>query len=126
MLEVTSSGSNFRNLESRFQRLARGDMFTALAKYGQIGVDALAAATPKDSGETAASWTYEIKRTRGTWEIIWRNTHVVDGAVIALLLQYGHGTGTGGYVPGRDYINPTARPIFDKILADARRAVAQA
>lgn len=123
MIEVTRSGSNFKHAEARMKRLSNSNIFASLAKYGQIGVDALAAATPRDSGETAASWSYEIRQTRGSWEIIWRNTHINAGQNVAILLQYGHGTGTGGYVQGRDYINPSIKPIFAKILADVRKVV---
>lgn len=89
-----------------------------LNKYGQMGVDALKAATPVDSGLTANSWGYEIRTSRemGYYSIIWTNSHVEKGwANIAILLQYGHGTRNGGYVQGRDYINPAMRPIFDEI-----------
>lgn len=123
MFSAESSGTNFKNMENFLKRAQRSDVFAALGKWGQVGVNALAAATPKDSGETAAGWIYEIKQSRGSYEIVWRNTHVVDGQVIALLLQYGHGTGTGGYVPGRDYINPQMKPIFEKILAECRKVV---
>lgn len=89
-------------------------------KFGQAGVDALKAATPKDSGLTADSWYYEITDSDGKLAIQWLNSHVVDGwCNIAVILQYGHATGTGGYVEGRDYINPALRPIFDKIARSA-------
>lgn len=89
-------------------------------KFGQAGVDALRQATPKDSGLTADSWYYEIVDSDGQLAIQWLNRNVVDGwCNIAVILQYGHATGTGGYVEGRDYINPALRPIFDKI---AKRA----
>lgn len=89
-------------------------------KFGQAGVDALRQATPKDSGLTADSWYYEIVDSDGQLAIQWLNSNVVDGwCNIAVILQYGHATGTGGYVEGRDYINPALRPIFDKI---AKRA----
>ena len=86
-----------------------------LAKYGQIGVDALAGVTPIDSGETAASWVYKINETSRGYELIWSNTHRNGGAVIALLIQYGHGTGSGGYVPPRDFINPAMKSVFDTL-----------
>lgn len=90
-----------------------------LESYGQMGVDALAAATPKRTGLTAASWTYRIDQTDDSASIIWTNTNINNGEMIAVLLQYGHGTGTGGYVQGRDYINPALQPVFDKIANDA-------
>lgn len=89
-----------------------------LKRYGEAGVRALAAATPKDTGELASSWGYEIQTDRTGARVIWTNSKVVDGIPIAIILQYGHGTGGGGYVQGRDYINPALRHIFDE-LADA-------
>lgn len=88
-----------------------------------MGVQALASATPAESGETAAAWSYEIVRRRGYFSIRWHNSHVEDGRPIAILLQYGHGTRQGGYVQGRDYIMPAMRPIFDQIDAEMRRVV---
>ena len=91
-----------------------------LDKYGQAGVAALASATPVDSGLTASSWFYTIERQNGSISIVFSNSNVVDGwCNIAVILQYGHGTGTGGWVEGRDYINPAIQPIFDKIANDA-------
>ena len=96
-----------------------------LRKYGQAGVEALAAATPKDTGETAASWSYEIVQTRNGYSIFWNNSNVNRGVNIALILQYGHGTGTGGYVRGIDYINPAIRPVFDEIANAAWKEVTE-
>jgi hypothetical protein len=90
-----------------------------LESYGEQGVAALAAATPKDSGLTAASWYYEIERTKDAVSLQFFNSNVNDGVPIAIILQYGHGTRNGGYVVGRDYINPAARPLFDKIAENA-------
>lgn len=86
-----------------------------LSKYGQIGVNALSQATPKDSGVTSRSWNYKIEVNNGNASIVWYNTNVVKGVNIAVILQYGHGTRNGGWVEGRDYINPAMKPIFDKI-----------
>jgi hypothetical protein len=97
-----------------------------LAKFGQQGVKALASATPVDSSKTAASWSFEVKSSKGSHSIIWSNSHVEDGVPIAIILQYGHGTGTGGYVQGRDYINPAMKPVFDKIETDVWKAVTSA
>jgi hypothetical protein len=94
-----------------------------LDKYGRAGVAALASATPVDSGETANSWYYEIVRTAGSVTIEFHNSNIQNGVPIAIILQYGHGTGTGGWVQGRDYINPAIRPIFDNIADDAWREV---
>jgi len=94
-----------------------------LEKYGQEGVTALSLATPRDSGETANSWSYTIKDTRGGVEISWMNSNRVDGVPIAIILQYGHVTRNGGYVQGIDYINPALQPIFDKIVNDVWKGV---
>ena len=94
-----------------------------LDRYGREGVAALASATPIDSGETANSWYYDIDYTKESIVISFNNSHIHDGVPIAIILQYGHGTGTGGWVQGRDYINPAVQPIFDKIADDAWREV---
>lgn len=92
-------------------------------KYGRAGVNALQSATPVDSGLTANSWSYKIKRSRGHVSIVWNNSNVNKGVPIAIILQYGHGTGTGGYVAGRDYINPAMRSIFDNMADELWREV---
>lgn len=94
-----------------------------LDRYGREGVAALASATPVDSGETANSWYYDIVQGDGSVTITFNNSHIHSGVPIAIILQYGHGTGTGGWVEGRDYINPAIQPIFDKIANDAWREV---
>jgi hypothetical protein len=94
-----------------------------LDKYGREGVSALASATPIESGETANSWYYEIERKKEFVAIRFCNSNVQNGVPIAIILQYGHGTGTGGWVEGRDYINPAIQPIFDKIADNAWREV---
>ena len=94
-----------------------------LNKYGRQGVAALASATPVDSGETANSWSYEIERTNESISIQFYNSNIQNGVPIAIIIQYGHGTGTGGWVQGRDYINPAIRPLFDKIANDMWREV---
>lgn len=103
--------------------LKSNQAFSILEKYGQRGVAALSAATPIESSETANSWTYEIVRKKGYYAIHWHNTHMEDGIPIAVILQYGHGTGTGGYVQGRDYIMPTVQPIFDEMVNEIWREV---
>jgi len=90
-----------------------------LDKYGREGVAALASATPVDSGLTAASWYYEIKHTNGSATITFLNSNIQNGVPIAIILQHGHGTRNGGWVQGRDYINPAIQPIFDRIAKDA-------
>lgn len=95
------------------------DLDDVLNLYGQEGVDALAKATPKDTGKTAASWSYEVAKGRESIVITWKNSNIVDGVPIAVILQYGHGTRNGGYVEGVDYINPAMRPVFERIAARA-------
>ena len=125
MFSLSSSGSTDRT-EKWLKKLADGEIFNALQRYGQEGVNALAAATPVESGQTANSWYYEIIQNGSSWSIVWGNSYVVAGTPVAILLQHGHGTGTGGYVQGRDYINPALRPIFDQIAAEAWKVVTSA
>lgn len=94
-----------------------------LDKYGREGVSALSSATPVESGHTANSWEYKIVQKRGMYAIEFHNTNINDGVPIAIILQYGHGTGTGGWVEGRDYINPAIQPIFDKLAKELWREV---
>ena len=101
----------------------KGVKLSDLDTYGREGVAALASATPVDTGETANSWYYEIVHENGTITITFNNSHIQNGAPIAVILQYGHGTGTGGWVEGRDYINPAIQPLFDKIAENAWREV---
>ena len=122
MISIKSSGS-FKNTAAFLDRIKKRQMFNDLARFGQIGVDALSSATPRDTGETAQSWKYRIVNTKRGIQIEWYNTHVNKGSNIAILIQYGHGTGTGGYVQGTDYINPAIRPIFDKIAEDVWKKV---
>jgi hypothetical protein len=122
MITITQKGS-FDKTERYLRRLKESERIAVLSKYGSIGVNALANATPVDSGETANSWYYSIVQRRGYYSIRWHNRHVENGIPIAVLIQYGHGTGTGGYVQGRDYIMPAMRPIFDQIAAEAWREV---
>lgn len=113
-IRVTDSGS-FKNTYSFLDEMIKGDLHSRLAPYAEEGVAALAAATPQESGVTAASWSYEIVDENGVTTIWWLNSNVVDGFNVAIGLQYGHATGNGGYVAGRDYINPALEPIFAKI-----------
>lgn len=94
-----------------------------MERYGKMGVDALSAATPERTGKTASSWTYEVSTSGTTTSIEFKNTNVNRGVNIAIILQYGHGTRNGGYVQGRDYINPAIRPVFDRIAEEAWREV---
>lgn len=108
-----------RFLERAKEAVHLGD----LDKYGREGVAALASATPVDSGKTATSWYYEIENKKGQVSIRFSNSNIQNGVPIAIIIQYGHATGTGGWVEGRDYINPSIRPIFDEILNKTWREV---
>lgn len=110
---------DFSKLDRFFERLKGTVSMSTLDKFGKQGVDALAAATPKDTGETAASWSYRIVRTKERISLQFYNSNVQDGVPIAIILQYGHATGTGGWVEGRDYINPAVQPIFDGLANEA-------
>ena len=122
MVIIKHKGS-FVNTEKLLKRMSKTDILRILDRYGQEGVAALAAATPVDSGLTASSWGYEVRVSRGTYAITWTNSNVNKGVPIAIILQYGHGTGTGGWVEGRDYINPAIQPVFDKLANEAWREV---
>lgn len=118
-MKVTiSSKGDFIKTKKYFGHLKQAIRVKDLDKYGKAGVAALASATPVDSGLAASSWYYEIERKSGSVRIIFLNSDIENGFPVAIMLQYGHGTGTGGWVEGRDYINPAIQPIFDK-LADA-------
>lgn len=114
MISISSSGS-FKNTEAFLNKVAKLDLRSVLNSYGAEGVRALSAATPVRSGLAAQSWAYKIQTSGGSASITWYNTDVESGFPVAIMLQYGYSTGTGGYVRGRDYINPAMRPIFDKI-----------
>lgn len=121
-IKVTTRGS-FAKSQTFLERMKRREQFRALAKYGPIGVTALAGATPQDSGLAANSWYYVIVDKPGYFAIQWYNNDVENGFHVAVMLQYGHATKGGGYVQGRDYINPAMRPIFDQIVNDMWREV---
>ena len=125
MIVVEAKG-NFKRLDAFLNKMSRGDLFKELDKFGREGVNALASATPIDSGMTASAWNYEIRNSGGSWTISWSNSHIVDGVPIAIILRYGHGTGTGGYVQGRDYINPAIQPVMDRIAENVWKAVTSA
>ena len=114
---------DFSKLNRYFERVKESAKIGVLDKYGREGVAALASATPVETGKTANSWYYEIKRQNGSVSIEFKNSNIKDGIPIAVILQYGHGTGTGGWVQGRDYINPAIQPIFDKIADSAWKEV---
>ena len=107
---------DFKNIDKFLKKASKLDYAGRLDQSGQLGVEVLSQATPLDTGLTASSWVYEIIKTEDTCTIYWKNTNVVDGwYVVAIGLQLGHATGTGGWVEGVDYINPALRPIFDQI-----------
>lgn len=117
---------DFSKTERFLNKIKGREYLNILEKYGQLGVEALSESTPVDSGKTASSWTYEIERSSSSTTISWLNTNVNQGVNIAIILQYGHGTGTGGYVVGIDYVNPAMKPVFEKIAEEAWREVTSA
>ena len=121
MISVKVRG-DFKKTEQFLERNKK-IRFKDLDKYGKQGVQALAAATPSDTGLTAASWYYEIVVTESTTSIVWKNSNIVDGVPIAVILEYGHATRNGGYVPPHPYINEALKPIFDKIADSAWKEV---
>lgn len=114
---------DFSKLNRYFERVKEVVNMGDLDKYGREGVAALASATPVDTGLTASSWSYKIARDRDQVRLEFHNSNIQNGVPIAVILQYGHGTGTGGWVEGRDYINPAVRPLFDKIADEAWKEV---
>ena len=114
---------DFSKLTHFLERAKESVRIGDLDKYGREGVAALSSATPIDSGETANSWSYEITNKDGSATITFKNSNIQNGVPIAIILQYGHGTRNGGWVQGRDYINPAIRPIFDEIVNNAWREV---
>lgn len=125
LISVTTRG-DFSKTETRLQKMASAERYKFLDAYGRAGVLALAAATPVESGDSAASWTYKVHMERGRYSVSFHNTHMAGGVPVVILLQYGHGTGTGGYVIGRDFINPVILPLFDRMKADNWKAVTSA
>lgn len=122
MFSIIQTGS-FRKTQSFLEQMTRLNLASVLEASGKAGVSALASATPHESGLAANSWTYEVVAGVGTAKIIWHNTDIESGFPVALMLQFGYGTGTGGYVAGRDYINPAIEPIFQQIQANVWKAV---
>ena len=114
---------DFSKLTHFLERAKESVRIGDLDKYGREGVAALSSATPIDSGETANSWSYEITNKDGSATITFKNSNIQNGVPIAIILQYGHGTRNGGWVQGRDYINPAIQPIFDEIVKNAWREV---
>jgi hypothetical protein len=116
---------NFNKFERFLTKALRiGPIWRAvLNKYGKKGVEALAEATPIDTGKTAESWSYDIVKTQTGYKIVWKNSNIENGVSIAILLQYGHGTRNGGYVEGTDYINPAVQSIFQQMAKEAWKEV---
>lgn len=125
MVSISSEGS-FDRTEKFLQSMVKLDISRILDAEAQKGVAALSKATPQDSGRAATSWGYKIEKTSSSVTISWTNSDVENGFPVALMIQYGHGTGTGGYIQGRDYINPAMRPIFDQIAETVWKAVTSA
>jgi hypothetical protein len=126
VLSITSTG-DFSRTTKFFSRMSSGSIFSTLDVHARRGVAALEAATPVSTGIASGSWDYEIEKSGHNWTIWWTNRDVDKaGTPIVILLQFGHGTGTGGYVQGRDFINPAIRPIFDQIAEDVWKAVTSA
>lgn len=118
IVKFKSSG-DFSRTERFLESMYRKKYLSQLDYWGELGVQALSSSTPVDSGSTASSWDYEVVEEHGRTTIHWTNSNINKNVNIAVILQYGHGTNHGGYVVGRDYINPALRPIFDKIAEDA-------
>lgn len=122
----TSSSGSFSKTEAWLRRLQKLDIGKIAQAGAQRGVRALSAATPRDSSRAANSWASEVQTTKNSTTITWTNSDVEGGFLVVIMLQYGHGTGTGGYVQGIDFINPAIRPIFDEIAQDVWKAVTSA
>lgn len=125
MIKVSSSG-DFKNTDKFLNTMRSGSIFRNLERFGRMGVDALSSATPVDTGRAAHSWTYQVGVNGSVYSISWLNTDVEGGLNVIILLQFGHGTGTGGYVQGRDFINPAMKPVFDQIAEGVWREVLNA
>ena len=121
MIRVESRGDFTKTIN--FLKQPFKNTRSILAKYGQIGVDNLAEATPKNSGATAASWYYIIKKESNGYSLNFMNSNENNGVNIAIILQYGHGTGWGGYVRGVDYINPVLKKLFEDMSDDLAKEV---
>ena len=122
MIEFRQKG-DFKRLTKYLERAKAAVHMGMLDKYAKEGVAALKSATPRKTGKTAESWSYEIKNQNGVASIIFKNSNIIDNVPIAIILQYGHATQRGGWVEGRDYINPVIQPLFDKIVEKAWKEV---
>lgn len=122
MIKIKEHG-DYSRIRNYLKRNEKPSYLSVLEKYAKEGVEALSRATPQDTGLTAALWSYKIVNDGNYTKIEYHNTNINEGVPIAVILQYGHGTGTGGWVEGRDYINPAIQPIFDKIADEAWKEV---
>lgn len=122
IVSVTQKG-NFRKTEGLLRHLVGFHYGHKMRVYAEKGVQALKAATPRDTGATAEAWSYEIVESEGRTAVYWRNSNVVNGVPIAVILQYGHGTRNGGFVEGIDYINPALKPVFEQMAQEAWKEV---
>ena len=123
MISVTTKG-DFKNFNKFVKHMSRRDYLKIVEKYARLGVEALADATPMDTGETASLWDYEIYTTKRSTKIIWTNDNVTkDGTPIPILLQFGHATKDGGFVEGIDFINPALAPVFEKMVEQVWKEV---
>lgn len=123
---IFESRGDFKRTDSFLRKMLKLDLSRSLAKYGREGVGALSSSTPTESGLAASSWYYEVEAKKGRASITWMNSDVENGFPVAIMLQYGYGTGTGGFVRGRDYINPAIKPVFDRIAEDVWKEVTSA
>lgn len=122
MIVIKQKG-DFSKVTKYLEKAKKGVNIRSLDKYGRAGVEALSANTPVNTGLTASSWYYEIEKSNGIVKISFCNRNIQNGVPIAIILQYGHGTRNGGYVEGRDYINPSIQPVFEKLANDAWKEV---
>lgn len=123
MIRVTKKG-NFNKTRNIIKNIQSRKYLTILDRIGKLGVDALSRATPRDTGKTSDSWSYSVEQGRDSVSVVWSNSNVVNGwANVAILIQYGHATRNGGYVQGRDYINPAMKPLFDELAKEAWEAI---
>lgn len=123
IIKVTKKG-NFNKTRNVIKNIQNKKYLNILDRIGRLGVDALSRATPVDTGKTSDSWGYSIEQGRDSVSVVWTNSNVVNGwANVAILIQYGHATRNGGYVQGRDYINPAMKPLFDQLAKEAWEAI---
>lgn len=125
MLGIKVTGTGIQDAQSFLQKMKLSVLLKRIEHYGQLGVDALAEATPKRTGLTANSWNYKIEQRGDDIRLVWTNSNINNGVSIAFIIQHGHGTGTGGYIQGIDYIHPAMRPVLEKITDSLREEIAR-